>query len=249
MHFRTQITWKLIILVLLVYFVWLNSQDILIKRHVNTGLTHLVCQLILSILIFVLQLQKGIKIIYCCFCFIFNLFTIFECAHHNGYWCITHPLNKKWMCDRLQEIKIEFEKHNILWKLAYGSAIGAYRDYPKNKFGIPYEKDEDIIIDKTKKDLAMSILDPILVNSKPWFQTSSEMKIDPYFESVLKESTQPIEYCGTSLPISNKVEEELRQTYGDDVMTPKMIPARIGINREIGCAIYIDYFHEPLWMA
>ena len=250
MHVKIQTTWKLVIIVLLVYFVWLHSQDILIKRHVNIGLAHIVCQLMLSILIFFLQRQKGKKLIYCCFCFILNLFFIFECAHHNGYWCITHPLNKKWMCDRLREIKTAFEKHNISWKLSHGSALGAYRDYPKNKIGIPYEKDEDIIIDIERKDLAISILDPIL-SSKPWFAASSEIKIDTdnNFRPISKGSTKPIEYCGTLLPISSIVETELKEYYGGDFMTPKMIPARIGINREIGCSIYIDSIHEPLWFG
>ena len=240
---------KTIILVLFVYFVWLNSQGFLINRHVNTGLTHISCQLLLSILFFALQRQKGKTIFYSCFCFLINLFFIYECAHHNGYWCMTHPLNKKWLCDRLREIKVEFEKHEIPWKLTGGSALGAFRDYPTNHFGIPYEKDEDIMIDIGKKSLSISIADAILFYRKPWFQASSEARVDRLYEAISKENTRPIKYCGTTMPVSIKIEDELRQLYGEDFMISKMIPSRIGINRQIGCAIYLDSHFDPPWMA
>ena len=232
----------------LIYVIWLNALGHLINRHVNTGMTHFVCQLVLSVLICIYHRQNGKTLNYSLFYFLLNLTFIFEFAHHNGFWCLTHPLNKKWMCDRLTEIKLEFENHNITWKLTYGSALGALRDYPKNHFGIPYEKDEDILVDTEKVDLANDILNRILLPI-PWLQAASECRIDYTFDSIAKCTTKLIPYCGSKMPISTSAEGELQKHYGEDYMVPKMVPAQIGINRHIGCSIYIDSYYEPLWVA
>ena len=240
--------YKAMLITGLIYVIWLNAQGYLINRHVNTGLTHYICQLAFSLQICIYQLQNRRTLVYSLFCFLLNLLFIFQFAHHNGFWCITHPLNKKWLCDRLTEIKNKFEDHRIRWKLDGGSALGAFRDYPKNHIGIPYEKDEDIIVDTEKINLAKAILYNITLH-KPWFQQASECIITITFNSTAENSTRSIKYCGTTMPVSKEIAEELRVLYGEDYMIPKMIPARIGINRHIGCAIYIDSSFEPLWIG
>ena len=131
-----------------IYIFWLWGLQFFLKPGIwiNTGIAHMVCLFLFSLVILCSHLKRKNIIFYkLIFKFFINLFFIFVFCHHNGFWCYTHPDHKKILCQKLISLGTELTKQNILWSLDGGSALGALREYPKNNFGILYEKDEDIM--------------------------------------------------------------------------------------------------------
>jgi hypothetical protein len=229
--------------ILFIYIFWLWGLQFFLKPGIwiNTGIAHMVCLFLFSLVILCSHLKRKNIIFYkLIFKFFINLLFIFVFCHHNGFWCYTHPDHKKILCQKLISLGTELTKQNILWSLDGGSALGALREYPKNNFGILYEKDEDIIINSNQKEeFQNKNFNLPNFDQSSWFVHAAEMGISIHFLNFNK--TKKIEYCNSSeMYVREDIHALLKFYYGSDYMIPQKNSARIGINRAIGCAIVVD---------